>query len=139
MTMTRRFLCRIDSPSTDRIIRHLSGFQKAPQPPKGGETRLAKRSAPKVQLGYEKPETGILEVETGRIVAGRKEIKIIESDEAYQSRMAELEGLHRFKAFQTLTPVFLIILSIFAYIYWFDQRTQPHERFIRKWKRENEK
>ena len=54
MTIARRVLCRIDSPSTATIIRHLSGFQKAPPQPKGGETKLAKRSAPKLQLGFEK-------------------------------------------------------------------------------------
>ena len=49
-------------------------------------------------MGHKKPETGILEVETGCVIAGRKEVKNIESDEAYRSRIAEHKELSKFES-----------------------------------------
>ena len=67
----------------------MSGYQK---PPKATNQSKKLVRAPKKQMGIPKPEKGIIEVETGRIVAGRKEIKIIESDEAYRARLKDIKG-----------------------------------------------
>ena len=71
------------------LRRLLSGYQKPPKP-KNQKNKIIR--APKKQMGIPKPETGIIEIETGRIVAGRKEVKIIESDEAYRARKKDIKG-----------------------------------------------
>ena len=76
--------------------RFLSGYQKAPKTPQNLPSKSKLIKAPRFQMGFEKPESGILEVETGRIVAGKKEIKIIESDEETCSYII-LSYFHQYK------------------------------------------
>ena len=90
-------------------------------------------------MGFAKPETGVLEVETGRIIGGRKEIKIIESDEAYLARIEEHKKLDKFEFISMLTPLILILICLYLFIFWFDYNCQPHQSFIIKWEKENDK
>lgn len=117
--------------------RALSGYQGPPAKPKSNQKLVIR--APSVQLGIKKPATGTIEVETGRVVAGRKEIKIIESDEAYRVRLEEIEGLQKFEFYQSLTPVFIILLILFGYIFVYDFNHQPPAAFVDKWTRDQAK
>ena len=115
--------------------RFLSGYSGPPAKPKNLKTKKSELVAPAYQMGHKKPETGILEVETGRVIAGRKEVKIIESDEAYRSRIAEHKGLAKFESVRSYTPIFIILLLTLGYCISYDHFTEPPSAWVRKWYR----
>lgn len=70
--------------------------------------------------------------------AGKKEVKIIESDEAYRSRIAEHKGLAKFESVRAYTPIFIILLLTLGYCINYDHFTEPPPAWVRKWHRERD-
>ena len=110
--------------------RLLSGFKSLPKTkPKTQVKTYDKLTAPEYQLGFKKPDHGILEVETGRIIGGKKEIKIIESDAAYRSRIQDARKLGLVGQYLPMLPFFVVMIIIYAYIFVFDANTAPPPAF----------
>ena len=122
------------------LIRRLSGFKKLPAGSTTISTKLAKvdeMKAPDYQMGIKKPESGILEVKTGRVVAGKEEIKIIESDEAFQARMLEARQLKTAKSFYIFLPMIVTFFILYVYLYFSDGKNEPPPAFRSYWERQN--
>ena len=122
------------------VIRKLSGFKKLPAGSTTIPTKLAKideLKAPDYQLGIKKPETGILEVKTGRVVAGKEEVKIIESDEAFQARMLEARQLKTAKSYYIFLPMFIAFFILYVYLYFSDGKNEPPPAYKAYWERQN--
>lgn len=122
------------------LIRRLSGFKKLPAGSTAIPTKLAKieeMNAPDYQLGIKKPESGILEVKTGRVIAGKEEIKIIESDEAFQARMIEARQLKTAKSYYIFLPMIVTFFILYVYLYFSDGKNEPPPAFRAYWERQN--
>ena len=109
--------------------RLLSGFKSLPKKNKTQVKAYDQLTAPEYQLGFKKPETGVLEVETGRIIGDKKEIKIIESDEAYRARLNDARKLGVVGQYLPLLPLFVVMIIIYAYIFVFDAKSNPPAAF----------
>ena len=123
--------------------RFLSGFKSLPKQKKPTATGLKKYdqlTAPEYQLGFKKPESGILEVETGRIIGGKKEVKIIESDEAMRARLKDASQLNTVRQYLPLMPFVVAFIILYIYIFLFDASNEPPQGFqgvYEKRKRDN--
>merc|ERR1712189_85437 len=100
--------------------RLLSGFKSLPKTKKPTQIKAYDQlTAPDYQMGFKKPETGVLEVETGRIIGGKKEVKIIESDEAMRARLKDASQLNTVRQYLPLMP-FVAFIILYIYIFLFD-------------------
>ena len=57
--------------------RYLSGYSGPPAKPKNTKNSNSPLVAPAYQMGHKKPETGILEVETGRVIDRDLHVKLL--------------------------------------------------------------
>ena len=115
-------------------LRRLSGYSKKPSGyTSKGLTKIETLKAPASKFGIPKPgmllskykritrtslEKGVLEVETGREFFGKKEIAIIESDQAMQVRIKDTRRMNRIQTLYNLTPIICIIILLNGYIYY---------------------
>ena len=112
--------------------RFLSGFKSLPKQKKQPDTSIKKYdqlTAPEYQLGFKKPESGILEVETGRIIGGKKEVKVIESDQAYRARLKDARQLNIVRQYLPLMPFVVLFIIFYIYIFLFDATNEPPQGF----------
>merc|ERR1712062_205996 len=111
------FDCLTDMLTTH--LRRLSGYSKKPSGyTSKGLTKIETLKAPASKFGIPKPEKGVLEVETGREFFGKKEIAIIESDQAMQVRIKDTRRMNRIQTLYNLTPIICIIILLNGYIYY---------------------
>merc|ERR1711970_1240543 len=100
-------------------FRRLSGYSKKPAGYSSkGLTKINTLKAPASKFGIPKPEKGVLEVETGRDFFGKKEIAIIESDEAMQVRIKDMRRISRINSLYSFTPIIIVIIILNSYIYY---------------------
>ena len=119
--------------------RLLSGFKSLPKTKKTTQIKTYDQlTAPDYQMGFKKPETGVLEVETGLIIGGKKEIKIIESDEAYRARIKDARQLSTVKNWLPMMPIPLLGIILYIYVYLVDSKNQPPSAFEAEYRKRKE-
>ena len=119
--------------------RLLSGFKSLPKTKKSTQIKAYDQlTAPDYQMGFKKPETGVLEVETGRIIGGKKEIKIIESDEAYRARIKDARQLNTVKNWLPMMPIPLLGIVLYIYVYLVDAKNEPPAAFEAEYRKRKE-